>query len=126
MSKKEIDTHLSLFDSGVVKIQSKESSENAVKRYGSSIGDPDTGTYVLPKNVVDKAISVSDGNPRDLEQLLGLDSGYLGDTPILLDINKVDGIRIPTGNESGGMARIMGARRFYKWGHTRSSSQSNI
>nr|WP_228464735.1 hypothetical protein [Listeria seeligeri] len=75
--------------------------ENAVQRYGSSIGDPDTGTYVLPKNVVDKAISVSDGNPRVLEKLLGLEPGYLGDTPILLDINKMDGIRIPTGNESG-------------------------
>ncbi len=101
MSKKEIDIHLSLFDDGAVKIQSKESFENAVQRYGSSIGDPDTGTYVLPKNVVDKAISVSDGNPRVLEKLLGLEPGYLGDTPILLDINKMDGIRIPTGNESG-------------------------
>ncbi|MHC5408682.1 hypothetical protein ACYRE2_07195, partial [Listeria seeligeri] len=101
MSKKEIDIHLSLFDDGAVKIQSKESFENAVQRYGSSIGDPDTGTYVLPKNVVDKAISVSDGNPRVLEELLGLEPGYLGDTPILLDINKMDGIRIPTGNESG-------------------------
>lgn len=90
-----------MFEYGAVKIQSKESFENTVKRYGSSIGDPDAGTYVLPKNVVDKAISVSDGNPRVLEQLLGLDPGYLGDTPILLDINKVDGIRVPTGNESG-------------------------
>lgn len=101
MSKAEIETHLSLFDDGAVKIQSKESFDNAVQRYGSSIGDPNTGTYVLPKNIVDKAISVSDGNPRVLEKLLGLEPGYLGETPILLDINKIDGIRIPTGNESG-------------------------
>ncbi|MFS7390147.1 hypothetical protein AB6884_11830 [Carnobacterium maltaromaticum] len=101
MSKNEIDTHLSLFDDGAVKIQNKESFENAVNKYGSSIGDPDTGTYVMPKSVVDKAISVSNGDPRVLEKLLGLDPGYLGDTPILLDINKVDGLRVPTGNESG-------------------------
>ncbi|EAD3240397.1 hypothetical protein EA840_14645, partial [Listeria monocytogenes] len=116
MSKKEIDTHLSLFDDGAVKIQSKESFENAVQRYGSSIGDPDTGTYVLPKNVVDKAISVSDGNPRVLEQLLGLDSGYLGDTPVLLDINRVDGIRIPTGNESGAWQGLWEPGGFTKGG----------
>lgn len=30
-----------------------------------------------------------------------LDPGYLGDTPILVDINKVDGLKVPTGNESG-------------------------
>ncbi len=32
---------------------------------------------------------------------IGLDPDYLVDTPILLDINKVDGLRVPAGNESG-------------------------
>jgi hypothetical protein len=32
---------------------------------------------------------------------ISLDSGYLGDTHILVDINKVDGLKVPTGNESG-------------------------
>ncbi|SEO11364.1 hypothetical protein SAMN04488134_1041, partial [Amphibacillus marinus] len=101
MSKAEIDVHLSLFDQGAVKIQSKEAYFNAVQRYGGSIGDPKTGTYVLPKNVVDKAILVSDGNPRILENLLGLETGYLGEKPVLLDFNKIDGLRVPTGNEAG-------------------------
>jgi len=70
LTKSEIEAHLSLFDDGVVKIQSKESFDNAVKLYGSNIGDPKTGTYVLSQNIVGKAISASEGNPRVLEKLL--------------------------------------------------------
>lgn len=101
MSKKEIETHLSMFDDGSVKIQSKEAYENTVKLYGSSIGDPKTGHYVLPKSIVDKAIEASNGDPKVLEKLLGLEPGYLGNNPVLLDINKVENIRVPSGNESG-------------------------
>ncbi|MEK3977916.1 hypothetical protein MKY37_02375 [Psychrobacillus sp. FSL K6-2836] len=76
MTKKEISSHLALFDEGAVKIQSSESYEQATKLYGSNIGDPKTGTYVLPKNVVDKAVEASNGNPRVLEELLGLEKGF--------------------------------------------------
>ncbi|WP_419958000.1 ribonuclease YeeF family protein [Psychrobacillus psychrotolerans] len=101
LTKSEIEAHLSLFDDGVVKIQSKESFDNAVKLYGSNIGDPKTGTYVLPQNIVGKAISASEGNPRVLEKLLGLEPGYLGDTPVLLEITNAKNIRVPSGNEAG-------------------------
>ncbi|WP_438757897.1 hypothetical protein [Enterococcus sp. AZ126] len=101
MSKAEIEAHLSIFDDGVVKIQSIEEFNNGLRKFGGSIGHPKTGTYVLPKNVVDKAISVSNGDPKVLEKLLGLEPGYLGKNPVLLDINKVDGLRVPTGNEAG-------------------------
>lgn len=64
MSKSEIETHLSLFDDGAVKIQSKEEFNKGLQNYGGSVGNPKTGTYVLPKNVADKDISVADGDPR--------------------------------------------------------------
>lgn len=101
MSSLEIKEHLSLFDDGAVRIQSKESFEKAMNLYGSNIGDPATGTFVLPKRIVNKAIEASNGNPRILEKLLGLDPGYLGEHPILLDINNPSNIRIPSGNEAG-------------------------
>ena len=101
MSKSEIETHLSLFDDGAVKIQSREEFNTGLQNYGGSVGQPKTGTYVLPKNVADKAISVADGEPRILEKLLGLDPGYLERNPILLDINKLAGLRVPSGNEAG-------------------------
>lgn len=101
ISSTEMAEHLSLFKNGAVKIQSKDSFEKAIQWYGSSIGDPATSTFVLPKDVVDKAIKAYNGNPRVLEELLGLDAGYLEDNPILLDIHKPSNIRMPSGNESG-------------------------
>jgi hypothetical protein len=101
MSSSEIKNHLSLFDDGAVRIQSKESFEKAIHLYGSNIGDPTTGTFVLPKSIVNKAVEASNGNPRILEELLGLDPGYLGEHPIILDINNPSDIRIPSGNEAG-------------------------
>ncbi|MGZ7445786.1 contractile injection system protein, VgrG/Pvc8 family [Paenibacillus sp. TH7-28] len=101
MSSSEIKRHLSLFDDGAVRIQSKESFEKAIQLYGSNIGDPETGTFVLPKSVVNKAVEASNGNPRILEDLLGLDPGYLGEHPIILEINNPSNIRIPSGNEAG-------------------------
>ncbi|MBC1362027.1 ribonuclease YeeF family protein [Listeria welshimeri] len=101
MSKAEIEAHLSLFDDGVVRVQSKENFDFAINTYGPNIGDPKTGTYVMPKSVADKAISVADGNPRILEELLGLEPMSLGENPVLLDIQKTTNIRVPSGNESG-------------------------
>ena len=101
MSVEEIITHLSLFDDGVVKIQSRESFEKAIQLYGSNIGDPVTGTFVIPKSIVNKAVEASDGNPRILENLLGLDPGYLGENPIIIDIKNPKNIRVPSGNEAG-------------------------
>ncbi|MBC1639961.1 hypothetical protein HB936_14110, partial [Listeria welshimeri] len=94
MSKAEIEAHLSLFDDGVVRVQSKENFDFAINTYGPNIGDPKTGTYVMPK-------SVADGDPRILEELLGLEPMSLGENPVLLDIQKTTNIRVPSGNESG-------------------------
>jgi len=99
-SKSDIETHLSLFDGGVVKVMSKESFNDANKRFGGSIGHPN-GQYVLPKSVYEQALKASNGDPRVLEELLALESGYLGDSPVLIDIKNYQNIRIPSGNEPG-------------------------
>ena len=39
------------------------------------------------------------GDVRTLENVLGLDSGYLGNAPVRVDIPDPSGYRIPTGNE---------------------------
>ena len=82
MSSLEINRHPAFFKEGVVQIQSRESFEKALQHYGGNIGHPETGTFVLPKSMVDKAIKASNDNPRILEELLGLEPGYLGDNPI--------------------------------------------
>lgn len=40
------------------------------------------------------------------KKLLGLDLGYLGGNPFLLDINKLDGLRVASGNEAGDWQRM--------------------
>ena len=99
-SKSDIETHLSLFDDGVVKVMSKESFNDANKRFGGSIAHPN-GQYVLPKSVYEQALKASNGDPRVLEELLALESGYLGDSPVLIDIKNYQNIRMPSGNEPG-------------------------
>ncbi len=88
-----ISQHLSKFDGGVTKI--------AANAPTSSVGPPTGGTFVLPKSQADNLIAQAAGNPRKLEELLGLDSGILGNSPVRLDINNPTGLRMPDGNEFG-------------------------
>ena len=55
----------------------------------------------MPKDVGETLIDVSKGDPRLLEDLLGLYLGDLGDSPIAIDILKefIRNLRIPSGNE---------------------------
>lgn len=50
---------------------------------------------------MDKAVESSNGIPRVLEELLGLEKGYLGEKPIMLKISEFENIKIPSGNEAG-------------------------
>jgi hypothetical protein len=63
------------------------------------------GTFVLPKSYVAQGITDSGGDVRKLEQLLGLDKGYLGDNPVLVEVAKPTGLRMPSGNEPGANLR---------------------
>ena len=58
------------------------------------------------KDVTDAMVKEADGDPRVLEALLGLDPGSLGENPIMIQPNKVDNLRIPSGNEGGAKDNI--------------------
>ena len=60
---------------------------------------------MLPKSYVAQAITDSGGDVRKLEQLLGLDKGYFGDNPVLVEVAKPPGLRMPSGNEAGANLR---------------------
>ncbi|SLM63231.1 VENN motif pre-toxin domain-containing protein [Dickeya aquatica] len=97
MSKAEIDSHLAKFDDGAVRFASMDD----VKKYGT-LG-PDSG-FVMPKSEFDKLIKESSGNLRVVEQKLGLESGYLGNSNTgIFYIQKQDlkNLKIPSGNEPG-------------------------
>lgn len=91
LSKDYMDAHARLFDGGAVRIQPSAPT--------GTIGR--TETWVLPKSTTDEAIARAGGDVRKFEELLGFDKGYLGNSPILVDIPKPTGYRIPTGNEFG-------------------------
>ena len=99
-SQEEIDTHLGMFKDGIVKVQSFEGYQMSAKMYGGTVG-AEQGHYVMPKWVYKKAVQASNGNPRILEELLGLDEGYLGNNPVVIDIKHYEGLRMPSGNEPG-------------------------
>lgn len=100
LSKKEIDEHLKLFENGVVKIVSQESFSRTLKYYSGYIG-PESGQFVMPKFVYEKAVKASNGNPRVLEELLGFDKGYLGKNPISIEAKRLEYLKFPSGNEDG-------------------------
>ena len=67
---------------------------------GGYIG-PESGQYVMPKFVYEKAVKASNGNPRILEELLGFDKGYLGENPISIEAKRLEYLKFPSGNENG-------------------------
>lgn len=95
-----INNHLSLFDDGATRIQWKAPDR--------PVGPPG-GTFAMPKSTADEIIKKANGDVSKLEDLLGLDRGYLGKAPVRVDIPKPKGVRIPSGNE-------LGANDFWKPG----------
>lgn len=108
LSKEYIEAHLAHFKEGVVKIVPEAKggtvgppSQLEVFSHAGPIR-PEPGHYVLPKSVVEEAITKSGGDVRKLEQLLGLEPpGYLGKNPMLVEIHQPQNLRIATGNELG-------------------------
>lgn len=91
MPESMIRSHAALFESGVARIQPNVPT--------GTIGR--TETWVMPKTFADSAIAEAGGDVRKLERLLGLDSGYLGSSPVRVDIPKPVGLRMSSGNEYG-------------------------
>ena len=96
-----IKQHGELFDEGVAAFVRDDSN---LKRFGQF--GRDDGAFVFPKHVADAMVKEADGDPRVLEALLGLDPGSLGENPIMIQPNKVDNLRIPSGNEGGAKDNI--------------------
>ncbi|HEL0121769.1 hypothetical protein [Streptococcus equi] len=95
-----IEAHRHLFDNGAIKIQKFTPQESGFNN--GAIGNPkDHVVFVMPKDVGETLIDVSKGEPRILEDLLGLHLGDLGDSPVAIDIPKesIRNLRIPSGNE---------------------------
>jgi hypothetical protein len=89
LKKEYMDAHRAMFENGVARIQPSAPS--------GKIGR--TETWVIPQKTAQEAINKSKGDPRKIENLLGFDKGYLGNSPVLIDIPKPTGYRIPSGNE---------------------------
>ncbi|NOU35899.1 MAG: RHS repeat-associated core domain-containing protein [Kiritimatiellaceae bacterium] len=94
MSLAERKSHAALFQGGAVRI-------GPSKPVGT-IGR--TETWVFPRSVVDNLTKQAGGDVAKLERLIGLDAGYLGKSPVLVDIPSPKGVRIPSGNERGANA----------------------
>ena len=115
LSKREIADHLKLFEGGVVKVISKESFDKALLKYGGTIG-PEDGQFVMPKFIYEKAVRASNGNPRVLEELLGLEKDFLGKNPIVIEPIKLDYLKFPSGNEKGAYEGLWGPGGYTKGG----------
>ena len=88
-----ITNHLAKFDEGITKFAWGRPTY-------PDVGHP-TGTFVMPKSVADDLLQKSGGDVKELERLLGLNPGDLGDAPVRIDIPEYTGLRMPTGNEFG-------------------------
>nr|WP_205397568.1 T7SS effector LXG polymorphic toxin [Streptococcus lutetiensis] len=96
-----INEHQQQFSNGAIKIQKFTPTENGFNN--GAIGNPkDHVAFVMPKDVGETIIEVSKGNPRILEDILGLHSGDLGDSPVAIDIppESIHNLKIPSGNEN--------------------------
>ncbi|MFI3078497.1 hypothetical protein [Streptococcus sp. 2021WUSS124] len=91
-----IKNHNILFDEGVAAFAK---DDYWIQKEGF-FGRPD-GAFVFPKDVAEAMVKESGGDPRVLEKLLGLDVGSLGEHPIMIEPQKIDNLRIPSGNEDG-------------------------
>jgi hypothetical protein len=92
LSQDYIETHLSRFADGVTKFSSKTPT---------GIVGPPGGTFVIPGSLADTIVVQSGDDVGKLEQLLSLDPGVLGTSPVRIDIPSPGGLRLPSGNELG-------------------------
>ena len=98
MSREQIDSQLSKFDSG----GSRFMTESGLKKYGP--GQRDGTSFIMTKQEADALLSKAGGDKRAMEEALGLPKGMLDSEKLVrVDIPKPRdlGLRIPSGNEAG-------------------------
>ncbi|MCM1159578.1 MAG: hypothetical protein NC300_12950, partial [Bacteroidales bacterium] len=91
------------FDSGASYLLSRDNYEYYICTKGTGlVGRPD-GQFVAPVSEMDDVLLQADNNPRIMEELLGLDSGSLGESPVRVNIlNPKDyDLRLPDASMSG-------------------------
>lgn len=93
LDQEYIDDHLSKFEeSGCYKIVSDRRGEPS-----GTIGDE--GVFVLNGEEVNQMIDDANGDPRKLEESLGMPEGYLGDDPYIIRCDDPQNLRMADGNE---------------------------
>ncbi len=98
LSPTYISEHLAQFDNGATRFM----TESNLGKYG--IGQRDGTSFVMPRAEADQLLASTKGDPRALEQALGLPEHFLDDNALVrVDIPKPKELelRIPSGNEAG-------------------------
>ncbi|BBX47934.1 outer membrane channel protein/necrotizing toxin glycohydrolase CpnT [Mycobacterium cookii] len=98
LSPEYIEHHLDKFHEGVTRFM----PESNLAKYG--IAQQDGTSFVMPRSEADALISATHGDPRAVEEALGLAEGFLDSNNIVrIDIDHPDqfNLRVPSGNEAG-------------------------
>lgn len=92
-----IEQHLGKFDDGATRFM----TETNLDKYG--IAQRDGTSYVMPKSEVDALFEKTGGDPRAMEDALGLPEGFFDSGVVRVDIPDArdHGLRMPSGNEAG-------------------------
>lgn len=97
LSKDYIAKHLDQFDDGATRFMTKANFD----KYG--IAQRDGTSFVMPKDEVDQLMRETGGDPRKMEDALGLPEGFFDNGVVRVDIKDPQdfGLRMPSGNEAG-------------------------
>ena len=76
-------------------------TQNNFDKYG--IAQRDGTSFVMPTREVDDLMRSTGGDPRAMEEALGLPNGFLDGDVVRVDIpeDNLPGLRMPSGNEAG-------------------------
>ncbi|MEO6115259.1 MAG: hypothetical protein ABIP33_02645 [Pseudolysinimonas sp.] len=97
LSPEYIAQHLAKFEDGGTRFTTQD------RLHTNGIGQTDGTSFLLATSEVDELVRSTNGDPRLLEQALGLPEGQLGRDAVRIDIPAPlnHGGRIPSGNEAG-------------------------
>lgn len=97
LSPEYIEQHLHRFDDGATRFMTQQNLD----KYG--IAQRDGTAFVMPKSEVDALIRQTNGDPRAMEQALGLPEGFFDQGAVRVDVPAPGshGLRMPSGNEAG-------------------------
>jgi hypothetical protein len=103
LSPSYIADHLAQFEGGATRFQLR----SGLDKYGP--GQVDGTSFVMPRHEADRLLAQTAGDPRALEDALGLPAGQLDGGEQLMRVDFADpaelDVRIPSGNEAGANAQ---------------------